>query len=67
VLTGSGRFRIGDEERDVVPGSTWRVLGNEAHEMWVGPEGAVVIDVFTPLREDWNALPTAGERDARWP
>ena len=67
VLTGGGRFRIGDEQRDVAPGSTWRILANEPHEMWVGPEGAVVIDVFSPPRRDWDALPQAAEGEPRWP
>jgi hypothetical protein len=29
--------------------------------------GAVVIDVFAPVREDWVALETAESREPRWP
>jgi quercetin dioxygenase-like cupin family protein len=67
VIQGSGRFRVGDEERDVRPGSTWRVLADVPHEMHVGPEGAVVIDVFTPLRSDWRAFTPDQPRPTVWP
>src|ERR671934_2149404 len=48
VLRGSLRFRIGDEERELGPGETWRIPSNTPHEVHTGPEGAAVIDVFGP-------------------
>jgi hypothetical protein len=42
------------------PGGTWRILGDVPHEVTVGPDGAVVIDVFSPPREDWRAFPDRG-------
>ena len=50
VIRGQVRFRIGDETRSIGPGGTWRILGNEPHEVHTGPEGATVIDVFAPIR-----------------
>ena len=67
LLRGSMRFRIGDEERDLLPGGTWRILANVPHEVHVGPEGAVCIDVFSPPREDWRVLPDAEPRAIVWP
>ena len=67
VLRGGGRFRVGDEEREVGPGSTWRILGDVPHEMYVGPEGAVVIDVFNPVREDWRSVTPEEPRPPLWP
>ncbi len=67
VLRGGGRFRVGDEVREVRPGSTWRILADVPHEMVVGPDGAVVIDVFSPPREDWDVVPTAEPRVLVWP
>jgi quercetin dioxygenase-like cupin family protein len=67
VLYGSGTFRVGDETRDVEPGSTWRIPGDVPHEFHVGPEGAVVIDVFAPAREDWDDLPIDDSRAPLWP
>ena len=40
---------------------------NVPHEATAGPEGAVVIDVFAPVREDWVALDEAEPREPRWP
>ncbi len=67
VLYGRGRFRVGSEVMDVSPGSTWRILADVPHELQVGPEGALVIDVFAPPREDWDELPLADDRPPLWP
>ena len=66
-LAGSLRFRVGDEERELRAGGTWTIPGNVPHEVHVGPEGAVVIDVFVPPREDWREAPVAEARTPRWP
>jgi quercetin dioxygenase-like cupin family protein len=63
VLKGSLRFRIGDEQTDLGPGGTWSIAPDMPHEVWVGPEGAVVIDVFAPARTDWDDRPTVGSAD----
>ena len=67
VLQGSMDFRIGDERRTVGPGETWTIPSNTPHEAVAGPEGAVVIDVFAPPRDDWAALEPQPERPLRWP
>lgn len=66
-LRGSGRFRVGEEVREMVPGVTWRILGDVPHELHVGPDGATVIDVFSPPRADWAGLAEAREAPSRWP
>jgi quercetin dioxygenase-like cupin family protein len=66
VIRGSMRFRVGDETRELGAGETWTIPSNVPHEATAGPEGAVVIDVFAPVREDWESLP-AEEREPRWP
>ncbi len=63
VITGEVTFRIGDEVRRIGPGGTWRILGDVPHEVHTGPEGAVVIDVFAPAREDWDDRPIVGSAD----
>jgi quercetin dioxygenase-like cupin family protein len=54
VIQGRVRFRVGDEERDLGPGGTWQILGDVPHSVVAGPDGAIVIDVFTPIRDDWD-------------
>jgi len=32
-----------------------------------GPDGATVLDVFSPVRSDWNDTPHMAVAEARWP
>jgi quercetin dioxygenase-like cupin family protein len=68
VLQGSVEFRVGDVTRRLEAGGTWCIPSNVPHEVKVGPEGAVVVDVFAPVREDWGGIePTPAQREPRWP
>jgi unsaturated pyranuronate lyase len=67
VLRGEVTFRLGTEVRTIGPGGSWRILANEPHAVTTGSEGAVVIDVFSPVREDWHQLPLEPARQPRWP
>jgi len=67
VITGDVTFTIGDETRRMGPGGTWRIPSNVPHNVSVGPEGAVVIDIFAPTRSDWDALPVNPPQSGRWP
>jgi len=67
VIVGSLHFTIGGEERQVGPGETWTIPSNTAHSARGGPDGAVVIEVFSPPRTDWKALPTLELQPPRWP
>ncbi|HEX7525338.1 MAG TPA: cupin domain-containing protein [Gaiellaceae bacterium] len=50
---GSLTFRIGDESRDLRPGATWIIPAHVPHSVTAGPEGAALIEVFVPARDDW--------------
>ena len=66
VIEGQIRFRIQDEERELGPGGTWRVIGDTPHAAVAGPNGAVVIDLCSPIRDDWDDLPTLNQTPV-WP
>jgi quercetin dioxygenase-like cupin family protein len=66
VLRGSLTFRVGDETRALSAGGTWRIPSNVPHEVQVGSDGAVVIDVFAPSRDDWRDRALL-ERPPSWP
>ena len=66
MLQGSGTFRVGDETMEIRPGSTWRILSNVPHQLDVGPDGAVVIDIFAPVRADWQRFSPGEPRDLKW-
>lgn len=67
VITGQMDFRIGDERRTLGPGGTWRIRSDVPHEAHAGPEGAVVIDVFAPIRSDWDTFPVLPPVAPVWP
>jgi len=66
VIEGSVRFTIDDETRDLGPGGTWRILSEHPHSVVAGPDGAVVIDAFAPIRSDWD-FPFLDPRRGLWP
>lgn len=66
-VSGSVVFRVGDESRELRAGGTWSIPGNVPHEVHVGSDGAVVIDVFVPPRDDWREAERAPARQPRWP
>ena len=67
VISGSVTFRVGSESRELGPGGTWRISSNTPHEVQTGPEGAVVIDVFAPVRADWRELVVLDPAPPVWP
>jgi quercetin dioxygenase-like cupin family protein len=67
VIRGQMHFTVDGETRDLGPGATWRILGDRPHDVVAGPEGAVVIDVFTPIRSDWDDKRVLGTPAPRWP
>lgn len=67
VMAGEMHFTIDGETRTLGPGGTWRILSDRPHHVTAGPNGAVVIDVFSPIRTDWDDLPTVPDAAPRWP
>lgn len=67
VITGEVTFNLDGEIRRIGPGGTWRILSNRPHQVTAGPDGAVVVDVFTPVRADWDELPTVDGATPAWP
>jgi quercetin dioxygenase-like cupin family protein len=67
LLEGSLTFRIGDETKELVPGDTWTILARVPHSVTAGPQGSVLVEVFSPARDDWHGLPTFEPRPGRFP
>ena len=66
-ISGSLSFDIGGEQREVAPGGTWAIPGGVPHEVRVGPEGAAVIEAWSPQRDDWNGLEELEQAPPPWP
>jgi quercetin dioxygenase-like cupin family protein len=67
VITGSITMRIGNEERELMPGDTYNIPTHVSHDAVAGPDGATVVDVFVPVREDWKKLGRLQPSAPRWP
>ncbi len=67
VVQGSVNFRVGDEERSLSAGGIWRIPSDTPHSVTAGDAGAVVIDIFSPTREDWTAHERLTPRTSSWP
>ena len=53
VLRGMQALVIDGVAREMGPMEGYVLPGNVVHSAYCGPEGATVIDVFTPVREDY--------------
>ena len=67
LVEGSLTFTVGDEVGELGPGWTWRILANVPHSVAVGPEGAVLVEAFSPPRHDWASIPSGEPGPGRWP
>jgi quercetin dioxygenase-like cupin family protein len=56
LIRGSLTFRIGDETQELRPGSTWVIPADVPHSVDAGPDGAFLIELFAPPRDDWAGL-----------
>jgi quercetin dioxygenase-like cupin family protein len=54
LLDGSAIRVQGGEEIEVKKGDFWRTPGNVPHTMRAGPQGARVLDIFSPPRPEYK-------------
>jgi quercetin dioxygenase-like cupin family protein len=66
-VEGSITFSVDGERRELGPGGTWRIPSDLLHDAVAGPGGAVVVDIFSPIRPEWSTLPPSASRADRWP
>ena len=68
VVRGQMEMRVGDETRALNPGDTYTIPSNTPHAVVVtGPEGCVVVDIFAPVRADWEKLERSEPSPGSWP
>ncbi len=54
LLEGSGLRLQDGKEHPVKAGDFWRTPGGVEHSFTAGPDGALVIDIFSPPREEYR-------------
>ena len=67
IVAGVLTLRIAGEARALHPGDTYAIPSNVPHDAKAGPEGATVVDVFIPVRSDWEKLPREEPSTPDWP
>jgi quercetin dioxygenase-like cupin family protein len=54
LVAGSLTFTIAGESKELRPGAAWVIPAHAPHSVTVGPEGAKLIELFAPARDDWD-------------
>jgi quercetin dioxygenase-like cupin family protein len=67
VIRGKVTMRIGGESKELGAGETYAIRSNVPHSAASGPEGATVLDVFAPVRTDWEKLERLDPGPGLWP
>ena len=67
IVAGALTLRIAGEAQELHPGDTYMVPSDVPHDAKAGPEGATVVDVFIPVRADWEKLPRGEPSSPDWP
>jgi quercetin dioxygenase-like cupin family protein len=67
VQRGSITMVIDGKSRELGVGGTYTIASNVPHSARTGPAGASVVDVFAPVRTDWDRAPRLEPFPGRWP
>ena len=67
VLKGTVTMMIGGEEKELRAGDAYRIASNVPHWARSGPRGATVMDVFAPIRADWEKAERLEPSRGGWP
>lgn len=67
VLRGSVTMVVAGQSRELRVGETYTIAGQVPHSAKAGADGASVVDVFAPVREEWKSAPVLEPFPGRWP
>ncbi len=67
VIRGSITMTIDGDARELHQGETYAIPSQVPHSAATGPDGATVVDVFSPIREDWERLERLEATPGNWP
>jgi quercetin dioxygenase-like cupin family protein len=65
-IRGQLTFTLGEETRTLGPGGTWCIPSGVPHSAVAGPDGAIAVDAFSPIRADWD-FPLLELQPPIWP
>lgn len=67
VIQGKVTMVVAGDELELSAGETYSIRSNVPHSARTGPEGATVVDVFAPIRADWEKAERLNPSPGRWP
>jgi quercetin dioxygenase-like cupin family protein len=68
VVRGEMEMKVGEEIRRLRVGETYSIPSNTPHAViTTGPQGCVVMDIFAPVRADWERLDRDDPSPGSWP
>lgn len=67
VLLGKVTMVIAGESKELSVGETYSIPSDVPHSARTGPEGATVVDIFAPVRSDWEKAQRLEPSRGRWP
>jgi quercetin dioxygenase-like cupin family protein len=67
VQRGSVTMVVDGQSRELRVGETYTIASQVLHSAKAGADGASVVDVFAPVRQDWKTKPTVEPFPGRWP
>ena len=67
VLRGSITMVVAGQSRELGVGSTYTITSQVPHSAKAGAGGASVVDVFAPIRADWDTAPRVKPFPGQWP
>jgi quercetin dioxygenase-like cupin family protein len=67
LVAGALTLRIAGDSRELHPGDVYQIPSHVPHDAKAGPQGATVVDVFIPVRADWEKLPREDPSTPDWP
>jgi quercetin dioxygenase-like cupin family protein len=67
VLKGSITMTIGGTAKRLTSGDMYVIPSDVRHSAQTHEEGATVVDVFAPVRADWESKQRAEPSEGRWP
>jgi quercetin dioxygenase-like cupin family protein len=67
VIKGSIEFEVGSDKRVLHAGDSYVIPSQVPHQAIAGAEGATVVDIFAPVRADWEKLERLAPTPGHWP
>lgn len=67
VLKGSVTMVIAGNAKELSVGETYVIPGDVPHSARTGARGATVVDIFAPVRSDWEKTPRLEPSKGAWP